>query len=114
MKSLTLNAVITSITAKTDGSLGLRVGTPELPPSYKAEFMELQNINVLMTIKPMDIPDVPEVKIDADLEQKTQSQRLRGVLYVLFEQNNEGHTEFETYYKSKMNGIIEHLKEKIE
>lgn len=102
------------MTSKKDGSLGFRVETPELSPEYKANFMELQNINLLATFKPMDFLDVPEIKIDKELDQKTPGQRLRGVMYILFSQNPEGHQDFEGYYKQKMEGIITHLKERIE
>ena len=45
---------------------------------------------------------------------KTQSQRLRNVLYRLWEQNNEGHTDFAEFYKAKTDRVIQHFKDKLE
>jgi hypothetical protein len=114
MKTIHFTGQITSLTAKQDGSLGLRIATPELNPTQKAEYMELQGMNLQISLTPMDFPNVPEVKIDKEIGGKTPGQRLRGVLFILFTQSPEGHSEFETYYKAKMTGFIEHLKGKIE
>lgn len=67
-------------------------------------------------ISPKDVnqKEIDQVdKLDPELEGKTQSQRIRNVLYLLFEQNNEGFKTFDTYYKSKTELYIEHLKAKI-
>lgn len=44
---------------------------------------------------------------------KTHSQRLRNVLYRCFEQDAQGYTDFELYYKFKMEEIINHFKGKL-
>lgn len=46
-------------------------------------------------------------------EKKTSSSRLRAVLFILWEQDAEGHPWFEQYYEAKMGVIIEHFKGKI-
>lgn len=46
--------------------------------------------------------------------QKTHSQRLRGVLYRLWEQQNEGYQDFDSFYKFKMESLINHFKSKLE
>jgi len=55
-------------------------------------------------------------KLESDFEdkRKTPGQRLRGVLFVLFEQNNEGFTDFTKFYESKMEKIIGHFKNKLD
>lgn len=45
---------------------------------------------------------------------KTPSQRLRAVLYVSWEQKPEGYQTFEDYYRSKMELIIDHYKNKLD
>jgi hypothetical protein len=54
-------------------------------------------------------------KIELDLydKKKTQSQRLRAVLYKLYKQEG-GQGEFKDYYKVKTEKIIEHFKSRIE
>ena len=113
MKSISTPAIITSIRAKVDRSLSFSATTPELTNEEKVLFMELQGINTTMTIEPLDEQNVPEVKIKGDLEQKTPSQRLRAVLFVLWEQ--EGRKgEFEDMYKNNMEKFINLIKAKLD
>lgn len=113
MKKVSLSLVITSVRSRKDGSLGLSIETPELTPQEKTIFMELQGINLDGTFLPMETPDVPEYKINTDLENKTPSQRLRGSLYVWWEQSGK-QGEFETFYKQKMEALIEFIKKKLD
>ncbi len=55
-------------------------------------------------------------KIDLDLydNKKTQSQRLRSVLFLNWQKDNKGFSEFKEYYVMQMNTIIEHFKGKLE
>lgn len=53
--------------------------------------------------------------LEADFEdkRKTPGQRLRGVFYRLWEQNNEGYSDFGRYYEHNMEKVIAHFKKKI-
>lgn len=114
MKNISTTAVLEGVRSRKDGSLGLSVSTPELTPQEKALFMELQGINLELTIKPLDEKvKVEDYKIDKDLESKSQSQRIRSVLFILWKQDPEG-MEFEDYYKRRTEKIIEWLKSKID
>ena len=62
-------------------------------------------------VKPedLDLPDeVPEMKGD-----KTPAQRMRSVLYVLWEKNTSQKETFNTYYAQQMERLIEHIKSKL-
>lgn len=113
MKAISTPAIIEGIRSRKDGSLGLTVSTPELKPEEKTVFFELQGINLDIKITPSDEKGVEEVVVDTDLEQKSQSQRIRAVLFILWKQNPEG-MEFDIYYKNKTEKYIEALKGKIE
>tara|TARA_R110000824_G_scaffold134186_3_gene297119 strand:+ start:3988 stop:4359 length:372 start_codon:yes stop_codon:yes gene_type:complete len=54
-------------------------------------------------------------KVDLDLydEPKSQSQRLRNVLYILWKQDGEV-GDFKKYYKQKTEEVIQHFKNKIQ
>lgn len=106
-------AIITSLSSKKDGSLGLRVETPELSPDQKVAFMDLQGINLEAYFKPTDfeVGELHEVKTEID--SKTPSQRLRAVIFLLWRQENEPNS-FDEYYRLKMEKIIEHLKAKLD
>ena len=63
-------------------------------------------------INPETIKDLPEIEKLPE-ENKTPSQRLRGVLYVLCEQKGRPTETFETYYRMHYEKIIEQYKEKL-
>ena len=44
---------------------------------------------------------------------KTSSQRLRGVFYKIWEQDDEEFEDFDSYYDSKMEKLIKHYKKLI-
>jgi hypothetical protein len=112
MKSIVIQAIIEGLRAKKDRSLGLTISTPELNAQEKALFFELQGLLVDLKITPRD-EEVQEQVINRDLEQKTQSQRIRNTLFILWKQNPED-MEFEQYYKNKTEKYIEYLKSKID
>lgn len=111
MKTISTQAIITGIRSRADKSVGLSVSTPELRPEEKTLFFELQNINVELTIKPLD-ENAPEIKVDKDLNQKSQSQRIRNTLFVLWTQNSED-MDFEEYYRNKTEKYIQSLQARI-
>lgn len=112
MNSIKTQAIITGIRSKQDRSLGLSVSTPELDIQAKALFLELQSLNVLLTITPLEEPEAPEYVVQGDLENKTPSERLRNVLYVTHQQLGI-QEEFNTWYRNQMEKIIEHYKQKL-
>jgi len=112
MNTIKTQAQITRISSRVDGGLGLGIVTPELTTTEKAEFMELHNQLVDLVITPLDFAPEDTVAIDAGLEGKSPSQRLRAVLYVLWSQKQTG--DFEVYYRSQMEKLIEHFKNKLD
>jgi hypothetical protein len=104
-------ATISSITAKVDGSVGYKINTPELNSEQKTAIFDLQNQNVEVLINPMGAKEVLEVK--TDLNQKSQSKRIRAVLFLLWQRDPEGLT-FEEYYNEKTEKYIDWLKGKLE
>lgn len=113
MKSISFNGEIGSVTSKRDDSMGVRIVTPELNIDEKAAIMNLQGINVDIYIKPLDANPSAVVKVDKDLHTQTRSQRLRSVLYVLWEQKGKPDI-FDTYYYKWMDKIIDDAKNELE
>lgn len=113
MKSLSTQAVITGIRSRADRSIGISISTPELTPEEKTLFFELQNINVEMKITPIEEKVPEEHKIEKDLNSKSQSQRIRATLFVLWRQDPEN-MEFEEYYRNKTEKYIVGLQRLIE
>lgn len=113
MQKISTQAVITSVTSKADGSLGLRLGTPELSPTEKAVFMELQGLNLNILVTPLDFETKEILEVKSEVDRKTPSQRLRAILFLLWKQEGE-HGEFSAYYNNKMSRIIDQLKSRLE
>lgn len=113
MKAIKTDAIIEGIRSRKDGSIGMTVTTPELKPEEKTLFFQLQGINVGLVITPTDAEKIEEFKIEADLDQKSQSTRMRNVLFILWKQDPKG-VEFQEFYRQQMEKLIEWLKGKIE
>lgn len=113
MKTLQCDAIVTGIRAKVDHSLGLSISTPELSNNEKAMFMELQGINTRMTIEPLDEKAEGVEKIDKEVNTKTQSQRLRAVIFIYWKQLGEKET-FEEFYRATTEKLINFIKGKLE
>lgn len=110
-------AQLTGFSSRVDGSLGFRGVTPELSSTEKAEFMELQGLLVEILIMPKDEKDAELVEVKGEIDCKSPSQRLRGVLFVWFRelQKTKGLKEtFDTFYARHMEKLIEYCKAKID
>lgn len=106
-------AIITSISSKQDGSLGLRLSTPELTPDEKVAFLEIQGLNTIVLIQPTDFESKEIKEIKGELDTKTPSQRLRATLFVLYNQQG-GQGTFEEFYLKYMEKLIDFVKNKLE
>lgn len=117
MTGLLLPTIVTSIRSLKDGSLSLTLESQELSPSKAGELFSFRGKVTMMYLSPKETISQQEIKqveaIDAEIEAKTPSKRLRDVLYVLFTQQPEGYKEFDAFYKFKMSVITEHLKSKL-
>jgi len=81
MKALTCDVILTGVSTRADGSLGLRFTTPELQPDEKLAFLEATDQQLKMLLQPEGLADgIKEVK--GEFDRKTSSQRLRSVLFV--------------------------------
>jgi len=110
-------AQIEYIGTRKDKTLLIKLGTQELTPDVTSEIIRLHNTLCYILIKPEPIIEEDKTVTDnlneltlADLPRRTQSQRLRSIFFILFTQNSENFKEFESYYQSKMEVIINHYK----
>lgn len=113
-KQIMLPVLVTGLQSKVDGSIKITLETRELPPEQAVNLFEVRNQEAWCVIAPEKISEVnlPNEKPDAALGTKTPSQRLRNVLYVYWQQHRQG--DFETFYRVKIEQIIEQLKDKLE
>lgn len=106
------------ISRRKDKSVKLSVETRELTPQETLTIMSLEGEEGWMLLSTnrdeVKEEDIPEV--NAELNQKSQSERIRAVLYKLYLQDTKEQKflgTFETYYKDKTEKFIEFLKGKI-
>lgn len=113
-----LPATIESIATRKDRTVSVKIGTQELDPNKAGKVLVLQNKLCFVAIKetefqPDEIEMLSKANEDIDTVGKSSSERLRNVIYVLYKQDNQGFTEFDSFYRNKMEAIINHLKTKI-
>lgn len=118
MKPIIIPAIIEGVTTRRDKTLKITIGVNELPPEKAGAILSLQNEFAYIAIKKDDfgkeeLERIETLKADLDDSKKTASQRLRGVLFRVWEQGNTNQS-FETYYIGEMERIIKHFKTKIQ
>jgi hypothetical protein len=116
-KPVQLPVLIDGLSTRKDGSIKIVMETRELGHDDSATLFELRGAEAWAIISPSEIKEedvkLPTEKPDPAVGQKTPSQRLRAVLYRYWEQHNSG-TDFESFYRIKLEQIIDKFKEKLE
>jgi hypothetical protein len=115
---IVLPIIIEGIQTRKDKTIGVRIGTQELTPDQASELIRLNQQYCFCALKSNDfLTKEKEIleNADASLEDKgkSQSQRLRAVLYVLWQQEPEGFKDFETFYHHRMETIINKIKNRL-
>lgn len=115
MNAIKLAATLEAIKTLKDGSFKITFESQELPPEEGAALLNLRRsmgwlIYASMDAGQVEIPNEPPAEFKAD---KTPSQRLRGVLYIWWEQAGKKET-FDAFYRAKIETIIGWVKDKLE
>ena len=115
---LQIASSIEGISSRVDGTWKLVIGTQELNEEQTKAIIQLNRKQGWFLFKEnqlvgTDLIDIPEIKPEFKTD-KSPSQRLRGVLYVLFEQKYKSqYKTFEEFYRIQMEKIIDWIKEKL-
>jgi len=113
MKGFTLAGHICGINSLKDKSVKITFETQELSPEKAGLVFTLIDKVACIYISSTEISqkEIDQVdKINPEFSGKTPSQRLRNVFFKLFEQDKEGFNDFDSYYKNKMEKVIDHYK----
>lgn len=105
-------AYLSGFSSRTDGSAGIRITTQELGPDDFAALQGTLNQFGYFLFSPNKVQDEEIPDEDAE-ENKKPSQRLRAVLYRLWEQQGKNGT-FESFYREKMEMLITTVKGKLD
>jgi len=116
---LLIPSILSTFTSLKDKTLKLVFETNEVTPEQMTNIAKnLQQFGYLAfkkeAFKQSDKDALESLDTKYGGKGKSNSQRLRSVLYVMFEQNDKGFKNFNEYYDSEMNKIIEHYKNKLD
>lgn len=117
MQGTLLPIYIDGINTLKDGSVSLKLVTQELTPSKAGDVFALRGKLCFAYFSERQIEDNEKKIVDSldpELKGKTPGQRLRAVLFRLWEQENEGYKDSESFYKYKMEQIINTYKSNLE
>ena len=107
-------AILTRIAYTKDRGLSLGFATQELSDEEKVAAAQFHQQFGYLLFKPNEFKEEDVPKEDALTEGKSQSQRLRDVLYVLWAQKADPKIDYNTYYRQETEKIIAHYKSKID
>ena len=118
MKTFQIPASLDSYRSMVDRGLKITFVTGELSPEQVANIQYSFQKAGYMAFSPdpfatHELEEIDKLKIEFTDTGKPPSQRLRAVLYRLWEQKPEGYKVFNDFYTSKMEVLIEHFKSKL-
>lgn len=111
---VSLPVIVDGIKTLKDRSLKLSLVSPELKPEEMSILFSLNQDQAACVLASKG-SKIDEGELDIEMEfpeEKSPSKRLKNVLYVLWKQE-ESKEEFELYYRTKMERLIDFVKEKL-
>jgi hypothetical protein len=112
-----LPVIVTSLSTKVDGSIKMTMETRELDGKDSAKLFDLRGTEAWVLVAPSEMKEedvkLPTERADPAMGTKTPSQRLRGVLFRVWQQKNSS-TDFESYYRVTLESLIDKYKEKLD
>ncbi len=115
---LVLSTTVEGIQTRQDGTLKIVLGTQEIDPSQGATLLGMRNKYVKVLLSDTNITSMEENILNEEVIQdgrkvKTQSQRLRAVLYRVWETTTQTQ-DFDGWYKAETERVIDHYKTKLD
>jgi predicted SpoU family rRNA methylase len=115
---LILESIVDGISTLKDGSLKVVLSTQEVDSTTAASLFNFRNkfCKVLISdsnITSLEAELVDNTSVAVGKKPKSESSRLRAVLFRMHEQSNS-ELDFEMFYKNEMNKIIEHYRSKLD
>ena len=119
-KLITFNVEVETIQSRKDNTLKIVLGTQEL--SEGGKLFPLQNklctigivANEALSQEDIEALQASKIKLDDVPNGKSPSQRMRNVLFILWQKNRGGYDDFNLFYLNRMDKIIDQIKAKLE
>jgi len=107
---------IDKISTMADRGIRVQFTSNELTPKQSTELFELYGKFGYFFFSEQEVQpltdDLPPIQVEKG--EKTPSQRLRAVIFVVWENETSKKVNFDTYYKQEVEKIIEHYKSKLD
>lgn len=118
MKTFQLPAQLEGYRSLKDMTVKLSFETNEITPEMMSNIHYSLNKFGFLAFAPdalatQELEEIDNLKVEYSDTGKPPSQRLRAVLYLNWQQKNEGYDTFENYYLVKMEKLINHYKDKL-
>jgi len=113
MNKFQLPATLVGSSTLSDRGMSIRFHTQELTDNEVLEVMKHRNEFGWLMFGPNTFQETDIPKGEAEYEGKTPSQRLRAVIFVFWQQLG-AKGDFETFYRQKVDGIVEQFKAKLD
>lgn len=113
-----IDALFEGMNSRVDKTWKLVFSTQELTPDKATELHKALHKLIVLALKD-DVFQAPEIdilnKIEVQYDDKGKSpaKRLRNVLFVLWEQDKQGIEDFEVFYTTRVERIINQIKDKL-
>ena len=118
MDGLILAAQIERVATRKDHTVSVSLGLQEMTPAKAGELMTFGSKLVCVYISPKETITQKELdqidQLKPEFPGKSQSQRIRAVLFVAWEKKPDGFKEFDGYYKFHTEAFIDLIKSKID
>jgi hypothetical protein len=114
MKAVQFPSQLTKLETRVDGSIKVILETQELNGQDMADLFAYRGQlgYTTFTPNPETAIVVPDIRVEHN--SKSQSQRMKDVLYVMWTQSGKKIDTFTQYYEIQMERIINQLKDKLE
>lgn len=119
MEAIILPVVLENYSPRKDKTVSLRFSTQEMSSAQIVQIHErLEKFGVMYfkcseRLSESELKELEQMDVDVYDEPKSQSKRIRSVLYLLWKQEGEVGT-FAEYYRIKTDKYIEFLKDKLD
>lgn len=113
---VTLQAILSNVSTRKDGSLKLVYETQELNARDGAALLDMRNRIgwLLFAADQIQDEDIPDEKLNSEMDgDKSPSQRLRAVLFVFWKRRG-GQGTFNDFYRSQVERWIDQVKERLD
>ncbi len=112
IKLIKIPATLDGVSPRKDGSMSLRFVTQEMTTDQKTTLLNLYQSFGWLLYSDSDINEVPRESPNREAGAKTPSQRLRSVLFVLWQERYSDQS-FDPWYVTQVEKIIERIKQEL-